>query len=162
MRRASYVIAATAVLAALGGCANSSPGSSGAAAPKVADGTVLTVGDTKFGDVLVDGKGMTVYYYTPDTPNSGKSACTGDCLAAWPPVHADSKDPKVDGVTAKVGTIMGNDGKLQVTVAGHPVYLYAGDAAPGDVKGQGIGNIWWVVEKDGDQVTAAPSGGSEY
>jgi predicted lipoprotein with Yx(FWY)xxD motif len=99
---------------------------------------------------------MTVYYYPPDTPGSGKSACTDACLAAWPPVHASGKDPKVDGVEGEIGTITGNDGELQVTLDGRPLYLYAGDGDPGDVAGQGIDDIWWVVAPNGDEIRQMP------
>jgi len=119
---------------------------------------MLSTGRTDLGMVVVDGQGMTVYYYTPDTKGSGKSACTGECLAAWPPVHAGSGTPKVDGVTAEVGTITGNDGEPQVTLDGRPVYLYAGDGAPGDVAGQGLQDIWWVVAPDGSEITTMPTG----
>jgi predicted lipoprotein with Yx(FWY)xxD motif len=71
----------------------------------------------------------------------------------WPPVHAGSEDPQVEGVTAEVGTITGTDGELQVTLEGRPVYLYAGDSAPGDVTGQGVNDVWWVVAPDGAEIT---------
>ena len=30
-----------------------------------------------------------------------------------------------------------------------PLYIFAGDAAPGDVNGQGSGGVWFVVAPDG-------------
>jgi predicted lipoprotein with Yx(FWY)xxD motif len=120
---------------------------------------VLTTADSELGEIVVDGEGMTVYYYTSDVPDSGESTCEGDCLAAWPPVHADSEDPQVEGVTAEVGTITGNDGELQVTIDGRPVYLYQGDAAPGDVTGQAVDDVWWAVAPDGSEITETGAGG---
>ncbi|GAB3095212.1 COG4315 family predicted lipoprotein [Isoptericola nanjingensis] len=135
---------------------SSSGGGSGSAG-------ALSTADSDLGTIVVDGQGMTVYYYTPDEAGSGKSECTGECLAAWPPVHAGSATPEVQGVTAEVGTITGNDGESQVTLDGRPVYLYAGDAAPGDVAGQGIQDVWWVVAPDGSEITTMPgSGGGGY
>ncbi|MFI2104236.1 hypothetical protein ACH436_13150 [Isoptericola sp. NPDC019693] len=131
---------------------SSSGDGSGSAGP-------LATADSDLGTIVVDGQGMTVYYYTPDEPGSGTSACTGECLAAWPPVHAGSGTPEVQGVTAEVGTITGNDGEPQVTLDGRPVYLYAGDAAPGDVAGQGLQDIWWVVAPDGSEITTMPGSG---
>jgi predicted lipoprotein with Yx(FWY)xxD motif len=86
------------------------------------------------------------------------SACAGQCIAQWPAVVADSSTPKVDGVTGKVGTITGTDGKLQVTVNGLPLYTFAGDSSAGDVTGQGVGGIWWAVGADGNKIssTTAP------
>ncbi len=109
---------------------------------------------------MVDGQGMTVYYYDKDTKGSGTSACEGECTAAWPAVHAASADPEVDGVTGEVGTITGVDGELQVTVDGRPVYTYAADTGPGDVTGQGVNGVWHVVAPDGTEIMdAAPPPG---
>ncbi|GAB3912661.1 hypothetical protein GCM10011575_45530 [Microlunatus endophyticus] len=105
---------------------------------------------------------MTVYIYTKDTPNSGKSTCTGQCATAWPEVTTDSTSPMVDGITGKVGTIKGVDGKTQLTIDGWPLYTFASDSGPGDVNGQGVGGVWWVVGADGKKITkAAPSSGSD-
>ena len=114
---------------------------------------VLTTADSELGEIVVDAEGMTVYYFATDVAGSGESTCEDDCLTAWPPVHADSEDPQVEGVTAEVGTITGNDGELQVTVDGRPVYLYQGDTAPGDVTGQGVNDVWWAVAPDGSEIT---------
>jgi predicted lipoprotein with Yx(FWY)xxD motif len=122
---------------------------------------VLSTADSELGEIVVDGEGMTVYYFSNDDPGSGESTCTGECLAAWPPVHAGSEDPQVEGVDAEVGTITGTDGELQVTLDGRPVYLYAGDSAPGDVTGQGLNDVWWVVAPDGSEITELPGSGSD-
>ncbi len=122
---------------------------------------VLATGDSELGEIVVDGEGMTVYYFSNDVPDSGESVCEGECLAAWPPVHADGEDPQVEGVDAEVGTITGTDGELQVTLDGRPVYLYAGDSAPGDVAGQGLNDVWWVVAPDGSEITELPGSGSD-
>jgi predicted lipoprotein with Yx(FWY)xxD motif len=36
-----------------------------------------------------------------------------------------------------------------VTVNGMPVYLWEKDKAPGDITGQGVGNVWYLVAPDG-------------
>ena len=162
MRRTTCAVAVAALVGGLAaGCASGSSGSSGGPAPDVPAGTVLATADSSLGEIIVDGQGMTVYYYSPDVPGSGESTCTDDCLAAWPPVHADCEDPKVEGVTGDVGTIAGNDGELQVTLGGRPLYLYVGDGEPGDVTGQGIDDIWWVMAPDGTEIREmAPSPGT--
>ncbi len=73
---------------------------------------------TKAGQVVVDAKGMSVYFFTKDTKDSGTSACTGSCIAAWPPVLAGSDAPAVEGITGKVGTIATPDAKKQLTING--------------------------------------------
>ena len=115
----------------------------------------LKIAESTAGPIVVDGKGMSVYYYTKDVKDSGTSACTGGCLEAWPPVLAASDTPTVDGVTATVGTIATPDGKKQLTVNGMPVYYYAEDKAAGDITGQGVGGVWYLVAPSGEMITAA-------
>lgn len=112
----------------------------------------LKTASSSKGDIVVDGKGMSVYYFTKDVKDSGKSNCTGDCLVKWPPVFAATDTPKVEGVTGTVGTIDTPDGKKQVTVNGMPVYLWEKDKAPGDITGQGVGNVWYLVAPDGTMI----------
>ncbi|HXF01862.1 MAG TPA: hypothetical protein VN601_02640 [Arthrobacter sp.] len=113
-----------------------------------AAGTLATA-QTSLGKIVVDGKGMTVYVFTKDVANSGKSACTGDCLSAWPPVLAETT-PKLNGVTAKVGLIATPDGKHQVTLNGMPIHYWAQDKAAGDTGGQNVNDVWYVVAPNGD------------
>ncbi|MBT2553414.1 hypothetical protein [Arthrobacter sp. ISL-5] len=112
----------------------------------------LKTASSSAGNIVVDGKGMSVYYYTKDVKDSGKSNCIGPCLVAWPPVITTNDTPKVEGVTGKVGTITTADGKKQVTVEGMPVYLWEKDKDPGDVTGQGVGNVWYLVAPDGKMI----------
>jgi predicted lipoprotein with Yx(FWY)xxD motif len=102
----------------------------------------IATAPTSLGTVVVDGKGMTAYFYDEDVKGSGKSTCSGGCAAAWPAIESDTAKPAVSGVTGDVGTITGVDGKLQVTVDGRPIYTYAADGKPGDVTGQGVGGVW--------------------
>ena len=143
---------AAAPTSAAGSASTSGPASSSAPAAAEAD---LKVADSKAGQIVVDGKGMSVYYYTKDVKDSGTSTCTGGCLDAWPPVLATADTPTVDGVTGTVGTIATPDGKKQLTVNGMPVYYYAKDLAPGDITGQGVGGVWYLVAPSGDMITAA-------
>ena len=112
----------------------------------------LKVADTSLGSIVVDAAGLTVYYYDADTAGSGVSTCSGDCLVAWPAVHGDA-DVTVDGITAEVGSIPGNDGQPQLTLNGLPLYYFVTDTAPGDVTGQGKASVWWVVAPDGSKIT---------
>ncbi|MBA8989404.1 putative lipoprotein with Yx(FWY)xxD motif [Curtobacterium pusillum] len=111
----------------------------------------IATASTSLGTVVVDGKGMTAYFYDQDVKGSGKSTCTGGCAAAWPAIESDTAKPAVSGVTGTVGTITGVDGKLQVTVDGRPIYTYAADSKAGDVTGQGVGGVWYAVSPDGTE-----------
>lgn len=95
------------------------------------------------GSYLADNKGMTLYYFKKDSP--GKSACTGACLEKWPIFYAEKiSAPK--GVAAKdFGTITREDGKKQTTYKGWPLYYFFQDKNPGDTKGQGVNNVWYVI-----------------
>jgi predicted lipoprotein with Yx(FWY)xxD motif len=112
----------------------------------------LGVADSSLGQIVVDGQGLTVYYFDNDTVDSGVSACTGGCLDNWPIVTSETDTPVVEGVTGTVGTIPTPDGGFQITVNGLPVYLFAGDSAAGDVNGQGVGGVWWAVAANGDKI----------
>lgn len=108
------------------------------------------------GKIIVDKKGRTVYLFMADKP--GVSNCSGQCLAFWPPVVAPKKLPKSwPGITGKVGVITRTDnGVRQLTINGWPLYLFAGDKAPGDINGQGSnggGALWWVVKPNGKKIT---------
>ncbi|MFZ2530176.1 MAG: hypothetical protein WAX14_21405 [Rhodococcus sp. (in: high G+C Gram-positive bacteria)] len=118
-----------------------------------AAGAALAVAGSELGDIVVDGRGMTVYIYDLDTPGSGTSACTGPCLTEWPPVTADTSSPQVAGVGGQIGTIPGPDGTQQLTVNGWPLYFYVDDTTPGEVDGQGEGGVWWVLDSAGQKVT---------
>lgn len=138
--------------------ASSAAAPSSAASPSPSAAGDLAVADTSLGKILVDSKGMTVYYFTKDKADSGKSVCSGECLVAWPSVEASSDTPSGEGITAKLGTITRDDGTKQVTVDGMPVYLFQKDKAPGDVTGQGVGKVWYVVAPDGKMITDAAKG----
>ena len=115
----------------------------------------LAVGETQLGEHLVDGEGLTLYLFDVDEP--GVSNCTDDCLDAWPPLTVDGEPTLGEGVDAElVDTIeRDDDGSIQVTYDGLPLYYWAGDAAPGDVAGQGVEDVWWVVAPDGGAITDA-------
>jgi predicted lipoprotein with Yx(FWY)xxD motif len=147
-------------LLALAGCGSSYGGgsassTSSSSASASASNAALKTASTSLGKVVVDSGGRTVYVFDKDTAGSGTSACTAACLATWSPVQATSGKPTGTGVTGQLGTIKRDDGTEQVTLAGMPLYLYSGDAKAGDVRGQGVLGIWWVVGPDGTKITAA-------
>jgi len=143
-----------------GSTAAASSASSGTSSGTVAAGALKTA-STSLGTVVVDGAGMTVYEFDKDTKGSGKSACTGGCASLWPAVTA-SGTPTLTGVSGTVGTITRADGTKQVTLNGHPLYTYANDAKPGDVTGQGVAGIWWVVSPTGSEMTAGTKTSTGY
>ena len=95
--------------------------------------------------VLTSEKGFTLYWFVPDSPAA--SRCTGSCAAYWPPVIGTPRaGPGVP--TSKLGTIKRPGGSTQATYAGHPLYSYIGDDAPGQARGNKIdlnGGYWYEV-----------------
>ena len=117
-----------------------------AAAAATGRAAALKVTRTRAGTVLASSRGLTLYYYSEDKPHSGKSACTGGCATAWPPLAAPVKAPAGVRLPGKIGFITRPNGVRQVTLNGYPLYFYAGDKAPGQAKGNGIGGSWHVVK----------------
>jgi predicted lipoprotein with Yx(FWY)xxD motif len=152
-RRGSIVLASSAALlvAACGG--GSSPGSSSSAAsptPKAA-ATVKTATKTVAGKsetILVDAKGITLYYFTPD--KGGTVTCTAACLQNWPPLllpSGTSSPTAASGVSGKLATVSNPNG-TQVSYNGWPLYYYFKDKDSEDTYGQNVGGKWFVVTPD--------------
>lgn len=157
--------AASLVVLAITGCSPAETGSAPpagtteSASPTATDlpaELALTIAETPLGPIVVNADGMSVYMFDKDTQNSGTSVCEGECLTNWPAVTVTDDSPEVEGVTGTVDTITRTDGSLQVTLNGWPLYLYAGDLAAGDVTGQAVGGIWWVISPAGEKVSEMP------
>jgi predicted lipoprotein with Yx(FWY)xxD motif len=116
--------------------------------------TTLGVADTDLGKILVDGKGMTLYMFTKDSP--GTSTCEGDCLVAWPPLKGTpTAGQGVD--KSLLGTTERSDGTVQATYNDWPLYYWQNDTAPGDTTGQNVNEVWFVLGPDGEPIMTAPS-----
>lgn len=125
-------------------------------AAEMADG--VHVAETDLGAILVDPDGFTLYIFTQDT--EGESVCVDDCAATWPPVPADTPIGS-DLDSAMFGSITRADGSDQLTVNGMPLYLFAPDENPGDTNGQGVNDVWFVVDASGNMLEAAADTSAE-
>jgi predicted lipoprotein with Yx(FWY)xxD motif len=106
-------------------------------------GSVQVTSKAGLGNYLTDDEGMTLYMFKKDT--AGKSACTGPCLEKWPLFYVE-KVENVTGVANKdFGVITRDDGMMQSTYKGMPLYYFFQDKAAGDTKGQGFNSVWYVV-----------------
>jgi predicted lipoprotein with Yx(FWY)xxD motif len=143
---------------AYGGGGGNASAASPAASVTAAKAPALAVRKTSLGKVIVDSRGRTLYMFGADTKNV--SNCAGACATNWPPAAAPKKVKVGTGLSAKkVRAIKRSDGGRQISYAGHPLYRFAGDSKPGDVKGQGInafGGIWTVVAPSGKAVSGSP------
>lgn len=161
----ALLLAVAAVSMTLAACGGSTSGTS-YSAPKptstAAAAAPATIGTrhTALGTVLVDAQGRTLYLFEGDKGST--STCSGSCAAAWPPATTASKaQVKGDAVAGKLGASKLADGTSIVTYGGHPLYTYAGDAAPGDTNGQDLdqfGAEWYVLAPSGDAIEAGVTG----
>ncbi|HLJ59548.1 MAG TPA: hypothetical protein VKZ50_07440 [bacterium] len=145
-------VRATAVLLA-GALAVVGLAAAGFAAGYTVDTAMVTVGGAQK-KVLTDANGMTLYYFSADTPT--QSACTGGCAASWPAVvstAAPTSETQLPGKLSLAHTANGS----QVAYNGHLLYRYAADTAPGQANGQGIAGKWWVAGLDLKPLAVTPS-----
>jgi predicted lipoprotein with Yx(FWY)xxD motif len=157
-----------AAAAAAAGCGGGgASAATEAAPPKTASGQAATVGlaKTRLGEILVNSHGLTLYLFKAD--QGTKSACTGACAEAWPPLLVTGAPTLGSGVNASlVGTTTRPEGTTQVTYHGHPLYLFAQDHKAGETNGQGVsafGAPWFALNSAGNQAsgesTSSTSGG---
>ena len=156
--KSTLFIAAALLFAACGSStsstASASPSTSPAASPAATGATIAVATNSKLGQILVDGKGMTLYLFVADTGTS--STCYTSCAQVWPPVLTSGPPQAGAGATASLlGTTTRTDGTTEVTYAGHPLYYFVQDKQPGDTTGQGVngfGGLWWVLTPSGAAV----------
>jgi predicted lipoprotein with Yx(FWY)xxD motif len=107
-----------------------------------------------FGSALVNGDGMPLYAFSQDTADT--SACTGGCTSEWPPSVSQGAPVAGTGVDASLlGTITRDDGTMQVTYNGHPLYTFAADTGSDEAGGQGLednGGTWHLVSPAGEPI----------
>jgi predicted lipoprotein with Yx(FWY)xxD motif len=155
----SAAVAVPLVALAAAGCGSSGGTPAATAHAARASSSTVTVANTGLGNILVDSQGKVLYLFLKDSRN--KSACSGACATAWPPLRASGKPTVGGGAKASlIGTIRRSDGKPQVTYDGHPLYTFVKDTKAGDTTGQGVnafGAPWYVLSGVGSAITSSPS-----
>ena len=122
-----------------------------AAVPVTGAATVSLGENADLGSFLVDDKDMTLYLFTKDSPNT--TVCYDKCATAWPPLLTNGNPVAGEGVDAALlGTTERTDGTTQVTYNGWPLYYWKDDAKAGDVLGQKVGGVWFVLDRDGEPI----------
>ena len=147
-RRPRMILAALAVAALATTIFLLHPSATDAAQSKVA---VVSTAKTSLGRIVVNSSGRTLYLFGND--RNGKSACSGQCAAFWPPLITSGK-PRVSGGSraSLIGTTKRADGRLQVTYNHHPLYTFAKDTKAGQTNGEGVtafGATWDAVSPAG-------------
>jgi len=140
-------------VAAIASIAIATGASAATAAPRAASTATVSTRTTKLGRILVDAHGRTLYLFEKDA--HGKSACTGACARAWPPLMTSGRPKASGGADARMlGTTHRASG-TQVTYDGHPLYRFAGDAKAGQTNGEGstaFGASWYVLGTNGHKI----------
>ena len=149
LKTAVFGITVLAVLAFAGvGAGVASSGSSARPA-------AVATGSSALGRIIVDSRGHTLYLFEKD--RRGASACSGVCLVYWPPLLT-SGAPTTATKGARLsllGSIRRADGTRQVSYAGHPLYLFSGDAGRGQTNGEGLkdfGAGWYALMPSGKKI----------
>jgi predicted lipoprotein with Yx(FWY)xxD motif len=166
MRHPKIIIAGIAVAAVGGVTAASASNTAAATAPAglaaaatVRTATARVAGKTE--TVLVNARGLPLYYYRPDT--AARSLVSGGLLALWP--AATSTAPAAGaGVSGKL-TVLRDAHGSQVTYDGHPLYTFIDDHA-GQVSGQGVSDFFVatpgltpIAGSPAGTIPTAPAGG---
>ena len=129
-------------------------GSDGGAGGQAAkpDGSLVEVGDSEFGEILVDDDGRTLYAF--DKEKTDRSECFGACAEAWPPFYTKGEPRAGKGVDQNLLGTTDHEGRDLATYDGHPLYYYV-DEGPNEVLCQGVeefGGLWLVVSPNGDPI----------
>ncbi len=156
------LVVATALLSA--GCGSSSSSSSstnkavaptGSSTASAGTGAVVIASKSLpgLGAVLVDGRGRTLYVFTPDAAKT--VTCSGGCASVWPPVSLPGA-AKATASDAVEASLLGSDpnpsGGKVVTYHGWPLYNYVADPTAGTTTGEGVdasGGLWYVISPTG-------------
>ena len=109
-------------------------------------GPVAALGEAEgLGSFLTDTEGRTLYLFTVDDP--GISNCYESCAENWPPfLLGEAGLTPVNGMSGTLGTTLRTDDTRQITYQETPLYYFAGDSEPGDTNGEGVGDVWFVME----------------
>lgn len=103
------------------------------------------------GAFLIDDGGRTLYVNTGEFDD--RSSCYGDCTEQWEPVLlGETLDIGSGVLVAQVGAVVREEGTIQITYGGYPLYRSTADARIGDMNGLGTDGSWFPVTASGQPV----------
>ena len=127
-------------------------------------GTLVNLRKTAIGAVLVDARGRTLYLFEKD--RNGVSACNTACLGYWPALTSRGTPRAGKGVRQSLLRLgRADNGRRQVTYAGHPLYTFVGDKRAGQTTGEGLSNFgadWYALAASGEKVEQSQGSGGGY
>ena len=145
------LLAAVALVAALVAAAGVPTVAEGASRP-----AKVMLRHTRLGTILVSSSGRTLYEFTRD--HGARNSCLriSGCAELWPALQTGGRPIAGPGVRSSLlSSIRLPSGARQVTYAGHPLYLYAGDSGPGETSYVGenqFGGRWNALRASGELV----------
>ncbi len=156
----TYILLASALAGAASGLAIAGPAIAsargGAAKARASSAAKVELRHTRLGSILVSASGFTLYDFTRDRSDEDSCVKIHDCAKAWPPLETSGKPVAGPGVKASLlSTIRLPNGARQVTYAGHALYTYVGDSAPGETSYVGVnafGGDWDALSAAGRQL----------
>jgi predicted lipoprotein with Yx(FWY)xxD motif len=104
---------------------------------------------------LVNRRGLTLYHLSVE--RKGHFICTSAaCVALWHPLVVPRGTTPTGAKS--LSTVKRPDGRSQVAYNGGPLYTFAQDHKPGDMKGNGFKDVgtWRVVTVSGKAAPTAP------
>lgn len=148
---------AVALVTASAAAAAAGPAAAGTAPPAraAATGARVAVRHTALGNILVNGRGFTLYMFTRDGRARDRCVQISGCRGVWPLYITHGRPIAGRGVrSGLLGTIRVGRA-MQVTYAGHPLYTYVADSAPGQTSYVGVsmfGGRWFGLRASGAMV----------
>ena len=113
--------------------------------------------------IVVTSRGRAVYTLSGDSKSHPKCTKANMCFNFWPPVTVQSgkKPTKIAGISGRLG-VWKRNGFSQVTLNGHPLYMFYLDKTKNTAHGEGVvafGGTWHVM-KAGKQSSSSGGGTS--
>lgn len=132
----------------------STPGSF--ATPETRPVAAVGTGDSALGKIAVDIEGYALYRSDQDSNDPPESSCVDPCTDTWRPLLTEDGMPiALPGVDpGELAVLERENGEKQVTLAGWPLYRYAGDNSAGKPSGDGMDDTWHAVAPDGSRAGA--------
>ena len=124
----------------------------------IAKGTVTPQGGmARTESIVVNGHGFALYWLSGDSARHPKCE-SSQCMGFWPPMKVGAKAHLTaqPGIKGKLGTWKHN-GFTQLTLGGHPLYMFSQDKSKHDATGEGVvsfGGTWHVARPGGGSSTS--------
>ena len=113
--------------------------------------TFIISSKRELGNYLADAEGRALYYFGKSNMESLKnidpiSDHQDNQFGIWQIFYEEKIIPPAPLKAKNFYTIVRPDEQKQTAYKGHPLYYYANDLNPGEVKGEGINNTWFTVK----------------